>query len=63
MNVVWHKSSYSASNSNCVEMGVFGASVAVRDSKDPHGPSLNISARAWSEFISGIGTGIFPVAK
>ncbi|MFJ2581177.1 DUF397 domain-containing protein [Kitasatospora aureofaciens] len=34
--------------------------VAVKDSKAPHGPLLNVTAEAWQAFIVGIHTGDFP---
>lgn len=37
MTVVWRKSSRSASQANCVELAHTGA---VRDSKNPTGPTL-----------------------
>ncbi|MFJ7211790.1 DUF397 domain-containing protein [Amycolatopsis sp. NPDC098790] len=51
----WFKSSYSGDGegSNCVEVA-FGAPVAVRDSKAPHG-ELHLSAAAWSAFLTKSG--------
>ena len=46
----WRKSTYSRSNGNCVEVGTGQALVAVRDSKDPDGPVIDVSPRAWIEF-------------
>jgi len=46
----WRKSTYSLSNGNCVEVGTGQALVAVRDSKDPDGPVIDVSLRAWIEF-------------
>jgi hypothetical protein len=39
---VWRKSSYSGSNANCVEL----AAGAVRDSKNPDGPVLDVDVVA-----------------
>ncbi|MEV0262929.1 DUF397 domain-containing protein [Streptomyces sp. NPDC050617] len=51
----WRKSSYSNSNSNCVEWAPAVAAtgvVPVRDSKDPNGPVLAVSPAAWSAFVA-----------
>lgn len=44
----WRKSSYSAGQGSCVEVadGLPGG-VAVRDTKDPHGPALVFGPAAW----------------
>jgi hypothetical protein len=47
----WRKSSYSGNNGgNCVEVGTAPRAIAVRDSKDPHGPALGFTRHAWLEF-------------
>ena len=50
----WAKSSYSDPNGgNCVEARRSPAdTVQVRDSKNPHGPVLTVSADIWQEFTS-----------
>jgi uncharacterized protein DUF397 len=50
--VVWRKSSYSGTQTNCVEAAEFGHVVAVRDSKDPAGPTLTFSPAAWTSFVA-----------
>jgi hypothetical protein len=50
----WRKSSYSLSNGNCVEVGTGQAMVAVRDSRDPDGPAIDVSPRAWAEFTEQV---------
>jgi hypothetical protein len=53
----WRKSSYSGGNgSACVEVGDAGRAVAVRDSKDPDGPSLLVSPGAWADFTNQVGS-------
>jgi hypothetical protein len=47
----WRKSSYSGNNGGqCVEVAVHGA-VLVRDSKNPHGPVLEITTEMWRMFV------------
>jgi Domain of unknown function (DUF397) len=56
----WRKSSYSnGSGGSCVEIAVLTSpaeehDIAVRDSKDPHGPALTFTARRWSAFTAAI---------
>ncbi|MGP3973577.1 DUF397 domain-containing protein [Streptomyces sp. 8N114] len=56
----WRKSSYSTdSGGNCLEVATDypGPSLPVRDSKNPHGPALLISAPAWQAFITQVRQG------
>jgi Domain of unknown function (DUF397) len=46
----WRKSTYSFANGNCVEVGTGLGLIAVRDSKDPGGPMIEVNPRAWIEF-------------
>lgn len=48
---VWRKSTRSGSNGQCVEVCDLGHGVAVRDSKDPHGPVLSFPPAAWAAFV------------
>ncbi|QKV93524.1 DUF397 domain-containing protein [Streptomyces sp. NA02950] len=54
--LMWHKSSYSnGAGGNCVESARHGGDrTAVRDSKDPGGPVLAFSDRAWGDFIAAV---------
>jgi hypothetical protein len=59
-HVTWRKSSYSnSSGGSCVEIALLTDAagehdVAVRDSKDPHGPALSFSAGQWRDFTAAI---------
>jgi hypothetical protein len=51
-HAAWHKSSYSNNGGACVEVATnLPGFVAVRDSKDPSGPSLVFSPDLWQAFI------------
>jgi hypothetical protein len=50
VEVAWRKSSRSSNASNCVEVA-FTPGPAVRDSKNPAGPTLTFPHAAWSTFL------------
>ncbi len=52
------KSSFSEGGGDCVEVAAVSG-VAVRDSKDPDGPSLWFSTAEWSAFLLGVLAGEF----
>ena len=53
---VWHKSTRSnGSGGACVEVARnLPGIVAVRDSKNPHGPALIVSRYEWASFITRV---------
>jgi len=55
----WHKSTCSGDNGgNCVEVARnLPNVVAVRDSKNPHGPALTVESAGWRAFIADVKTG------
>ncbi|MET9913468.1 DUF397 domain-containing protein [Streptomyces sp. NPDC006476] len=48
----WFKSSYSSGDQSCVEVARVLGTVPVRDSKNPHGPTLTLTLTAWTAFIT-----------
>ncbi|MBC3993008.1 DUF397 domain-containing protein [Streptomyces sp. AC563] len=60
----WIKSSYSSPNGGeCIEWAPSTAAatgtIPVRDSKDPHGPTLAFDTTAWTAFVTGVKNGDF----
>ncbi|MGH3528735.1 MAG: DUF397 domain-containing protein [Pseudonocardiaceae bacterium] len=51
-SIVWHTSSYSYGNGNCVQVAPTPDRVLVRDSKDPDGPALTVPTPAWQAFLT-----------
>ncbi|MEU4950750.1 DUF397 domain-containing protein [Streptomyces lavendulae] len=54
----WSKSSYSSNGGNCVEVATnlvaSQGTVPVRDSKNPGGPVLHVTAGAFAAFVSSV---------
>lgn len=57
---VWHTSSWSGGNGNCVEVAHnLPGVVAVRDSKDRSGPVLVFTPDEWRAFAARVRAGQF----
>jgi hypothetical protein len=55
--LTWVKSSRSGSQGDCVEVAATPDGRYVRDSKNPGGAVLRISADAWREFTDAVKAG------
>ncbi|WP_454198400.1 DUF397 domain-containing protein [Nocardia sp. Marseille-Q1738] len=56
----WFKSSFSASNGQCVEVAhLDGGTVGVRDSKNPTRTALVFTPGDWDAFLAGAKDGEF----
>jgi hypothetical protein len=59
-SAIWRKSSKSGTSGNCLEVATnLHGIVAVRDSKDPDGPSLIFCPSEWNAFLTGVRSGEF----
>ncbi len=56
----WRKSRHSGYNGNCVEVAALvDGAVAVRNSRDPHGPALVYTRAEIAAFLAGVKDGEF----
>jgi hypothetical protein len=56
--LTWVKSSYSAGQSDCVEVAPgYAAGVPVRDSKRPAGPAVVMGDSVWGVFVDAVRRG------
>ena len=54
----WRKSTYSSQDGNCVEIATnIPGIIAIRDSKDPAGPTLSFTRSDWAVFIRTMNAG------
>lgn len=53
----WRKSSHSGGGNDCVEVAFIGMSPMLRDSKDPDGGVISLSASEWRSLLDRIGAG------
>lgn len=51
---IWRKSSRSGGGENCVEAARVGDIVALRDSKQPMGPTLAFTRSEWRRFLESV---------
>ncbi|MEU6128326.1 DUF397 domain-containing protein [Saccharopolyspora sp. NPDC047091] len=49
--MTWRKSSHSAANGSCIEVGASPDAVGVRDTKDRDGGTLLFHRRTWHHFL------------
>ncbi|MFJ6136517.1 DUF397 domain-containing protein [Kitasatospora sp. NPDC092286] len=54
LQVRWTKSSFSGGNGDCVECANLTGAVAVRDSKNPHGPAHVHPKAAFDAFLAAV---------
>ncbi|MGW7370082.1 DUF397 domain-containing protein [Streptomyces sp. NPDC054841] len=60
VSATWIKSSHSNATGNCVELAALpGGRVAVRNSRDPHGPALVYTRDEVAAFVAGARDGDF----
>jgi hypothetical protein len=60
LTLAWSKSSYSTEQGACCEVVELpDGGRAVRDSKNPTGPALMVTAAEWSAFTTGVRAGEF----
>lgn len=58
--VTWRRSSHSTAANNCVETAwPVAGRLAVRDSKNRHGPALLFTADAWTDFVRALSADAF----
>jgi hypothetical protein len=51
----WRTSTHSGNGGDCVEVAATAPdTIAVRDSKDPHGPALAFPAGRWQAFTRAV---------
>jgi Domain of unknown function (DUF397) len=56
----WRKSSFCGSAANCVEISALpDGIIAMRDSKNPGGPSLVLDSEQWTGFLRSVRAGEF----
>ncbi|MEU4442867.1 DUF397 domain-containing protein [Actinosynnema sp. NPDC050801] len=56
-SAAWRKSSFSSEGASCVEVAPVGEGIAMRDSKNPAGPTLSFTIGQWRSFLAGLEDG------
>jgi hypothetical protein len=56
---IWHTSSASGPNGDCVEVAFIDEGVLVRHSRNPSGPVLSFTHSEWRAFVAGAHNGEF----
>lgn len=51
---MWRKSSYSGTQTNCVEVAAMPNATAIRDSKRRGGGELRVSRAAWKALVRAV---------
>jgi hypothetical protein len=60
---IWRTSSHSGGNGNCVQVTTnLPGIIAVRDSKNPAGPTVAFPPAAWAAFTTAVRAGDFTLA-
>lgn len=56
----WQKSTHSGNDNACIEVATLdGVRRAVRDSKNPTGPTLRLTPGEWAAFVAEVKDGEF----
>ncbi|TDC94743.1 DUF397 domain-containing protein [Saccharopolyspora aridisoli] len=55
-DATWFKSSYSATQDECVEVAITSTAIGVRDTKDRDGGTLVFDNTTWSTFLTHLRT-------
>jgi hypothetical protein len=56
--IIWRNSTH-GSGDTCVEVSTSSGATLVRDSKDAAGPTIALSAKGWTAFLSAVQRGQF----
>ena len=58
--LTWHKAQASVNNGQCVQLAhTPDGGTAIRDSKNPNGPTLHFTREEWDTFTHALQTGEF----